>query len=46
MEPEHREDQPASDRPATEPSVPNTDQDAFTAPFASEGLEGLRDSNC
>jgi hypothetical protein len=46
MEPEHREDHPASDRQATERSAPKTDKTAFTAPFASEGLEQLRDSHC
>jgi hypothetical protein len=46
MEPERREDQTPPDRQATEPSASNTGHDAFTAPFASEGLESVRDSHC
>lgn len=46
MEPKPREDQTASARQATEQSAPNADQAAFTAPFASEGLEQVRDSHC
>lgn len=45
MEPEHRED-PTPDRPDTGRSEPNAEQAAFKAPFASEGLERLRDSHC
>lgn len=46
MEPKHREDHATQNRQATEPPAPNADQTAFTAPFASEGLERLRDSHC
>lgn len=46
MEPKHREDRTASDRQVPERSAPNTDKTTFTAPFASEGLERLRDSHC
>jgi hypothetical protein len=46
MEPKLREDRAASDRQATERSVPKPDKTGFTAPFASEGLEQLRDSHC
>jgi hypothetical protein len=46
MEPVQREDHTASDDPATERSVPSTERQAFTAPFASEGLERVRDSHC
>ncbi|MEY9132235.1 hypothetical protein ACVIWV_001888 [Bradyrhizobium diazoefficiens] len=45
MEPEHRED-PTPDRPDTGRSEPDAEQAAFNAPFASEGLERLRDSHC
>ena len=43
MEPEHHKDQTTSDR---EERPASNDQAAFTAPFASEGLEQLRDSHC
>lgn len=46
MEPKQREDQTGSARQAREPAAPNPDQAAFTAPFASEGLERVRDSHC
>jgi hypothetical protein len=46
MEPNHREDQHASEPQVPERSTPNTDQAGFTAPFASEGLERVRDSHC
>jgi hypothetical protein len=46
MEPGQREDHPAPERQATERSRSNNDREAFTAPFASEGLESLRDSHC
>lgn len=46
MEPEHRQDRTASDRPVPERSAPKTDKTAFTAPFASEGLEQVRGSHC
>lgn len=46
MESDHREDQQAPEPQATERSASNTDRAAFTAPFASEGLEQLRDSHC
>lgn len=46
MEPGHREDETAPDPQATERSRPNNDQEALTVPFASEGLERVRDSHC
>ncbi len=46
MELEQREDPTASDRAATQRSPSNTEREAFTVPFASEGLEGVRDSHC
>lgn len=46
MEPEHREDHHAPDRPATARPEPRAEQTTFTAPFASEGLESVRDSHC
>lgn len=46
MELEHREDRADKDAPATEQSATNADQAAFTPPFASEGLEQVRDSHC
>lgn len=46
MEPGQREDETAQDRQATERSTSNTDQEALTVPFASEGLERVRDSHC
>ncbi|MBR0787070.1 hypothetical protein [Bradyrhizobium iriomotense] len=46
MEPELREDQHASVPKDSERPEPNAEQAAFTAPFASEGLEQVRDSHC
>ena len=46
MEPVQREDHTASDHPATERSVLSTERQAFTAPFASEGLEQVRGGHC
>lgn len=46
MEPGHREDDTAPDPQATEQSRSNTEQAALTVPFASEGLERVRDSHC
>ncbi|SFU66383.1 MULTISPECIES: hypothetical protein [Bradyrhizobium] len=46
MELEHREDRTDRDAQAAKPSVPNADRTAFTPPFASEGLEQVRDSHC
>jgi hypothetical protein len=46
MEPKLREDHHASDRTETKRPEPNAEPTAFIAPFASEGLEQLRDSHC
>lgn len=46
MEPEHREDQHTLDRRQTEPSTSNSTPTAPHLPFASEGLEQVRDSHC
>ena len=46
MEPEHREDNTTPDRAETERPTPGANRTAFTPPFASEGLEGIRDSHC
>jgi len=46
MEPKRREDRTAPDRKPSEPSASSAAQVALTAPFASEGLERLRDSHC
>ncbi|WBL76098.1 hypothetical protein I3J27_24075 [Bradyrhizobium xenonodulans] len=46
MEPKRREDHTAPDRTETERTTPSSEQAAFTAPFASEGLESVRDSHC
>jgi hypothetical protein len=46
MESDHREDQHTSEPQATERSESNTDRAAFTVPFASEGLERVRDTHC
>lgn len=44
MEPERKEDHHSSERTETERSP--SEQTAFTPPFASEGLERVRDSHC
>ncbi|MCS3504024.1 hypothetical protein M2189_006459 [Bradyrhizobium japonicum] len=46
MEPEHREDNTTPDRAETERPTSGADQAPLTAPFASEGLERVRDSHC
>jgi hypothetical protein len=46
MELELRKDPNASEPADTKRSEPNTEQAAFNAPFASEGLERVRDSHC
>jgi hypothetical protein len=46
MEPELREDQHASAPADTKRPEPQPKYPAFTGPFPSEGLEGLRDSHC
>jgi hypothetical protein len=46
MEPDHREDQHETEPQATERSMKSTERHEFTAPFASEGLERVRDSHC
>jgi hypothetical protein len=46
MEPELREDHHAREPTETKRPPPQPKHAAFTAPFASEGLEGVRDSHC
>jgi hypothetical protein len=46
MEPEHRNDHDAAERAKTERTPSNAEKPAFTVPFASEGLERVRDSHC
>ena len=46
MELEHREDRSDVERQKTENSEPGADQATLTTPFASEGLEQVRDSHC
>ena len=46
MKLELREDHQASVPTETKRSEPNPEQTPFTAPFASEGLERVRDSHC
>lgn len=46
MELEHREDHVDVEPHTTERSEPNIGQAALTTPFASEGLEQVRDSHC
>lgn len=46
MELELRKDRHASEPTEAKRSEPNAEQAPFTAPFASEGLEQVRDSHC
>ena len=46
MELDRREDQHKLEPQGTERSTANTEKREFTAPFASEGLERVRDSHC
>jgi len=46
MELEPREDHADAEPQTAEGSEPGTGQTALTTPFASEGLEQLRDSHC
>lgn len=50
MKPEHREDshkpEPQTERQTKERPEPKAEQATFTAPFASEGLEQVRDNHC
>ncbi|WP_199581166.1 hypothetical protein [Bradyrhizobium sp. MOS003] len=46
MELEPREDHGHVEPKPTERSEPGTGRFAFTTPFASEGLEQVRDSHC
>lgn len=46
MEPERSEDRHESDQQPTERSESNAEQTIFTPPFATEGLEQVRDSHC
>ncbi|WFU28206.1 hypothetical protein QA649_18875 [Bradyrhizobium sp. CB1717] len=46
MELELHKDHHASEPKDSKHSEPNAEQAAFTAPFASEGLEQVRDSHC
>lgn len=46
MEPDHSEVRHEPGRKTPERSEPSAEKAAFTAPFASEGLEQVRDSHC
>lgn len=46
MELEQREDRGEVERQETEHSEQSADQATLTTPFASEGLEQVRDSHC
>jgi hypothetical protein len=46
MELELHKDRRAPVPTDTKRPEPNTEQTAFRPPFASEGLEGVRDSHC
>jgi hypothetical protein len=46
MEPNLRQDRHAPDLADTNRPDPKAEQTAFTPPFATEGLEQLRDSHC
>jgi hypothetical protein len=46
MELELREDHQVTAPTEPKRSEPKPEQAAFTAPFASEGLESVRDSHC
>lgn len=46
MEPEQRKDHDAAERTKTERTPSNTEKATSTVPFASEGLERVRDSHC
>lgn len=46
MEPDHSEVRHEPGRQTPERSEPSAEKAAFTAPFASEGLEQVRDSHC
>ena len=46
MELELRKDRRAPDPTEPKPAQPSAEQTAFTPPFASEGLERVRDSHC
>jgi len=46
MELEHREDHSDVERQRAGRSEPGTGPATFTTPFASEGLEQVRDSHC
>ncbi|MBM7483653.1 hypothetical protein ACVWWI_003031 [Bradyrhizobium sp. USDA 3686] len=46
MEPKHRKDHDAAERAETERTPSSVEKTAVTVPFASEGLERVRDSHC
>ncbi len=46
MEPEQREDRHVPNPPEAASPESCGEQIALTLPFASEGLEGIRDSHC
>jgi hypothetical protein len=46
MEPEHSDDRHDQDRQRSEPPASRAEQAVFKPPFASEGLEQIRDSHC
>ena len=46
MEPQHRNEAHESDRQQTEPPASTAEHAVVNPPFASEGLEQVRDSHC
>jgi hypothetical protein len=46
MEPEHRKDSDAAERAKPERTPSSAEKAVSTVPFASEGLERVRDSHC
>ncbi|EIG62697.1 hypothetical protein ABIB90_003010 [Bradyrhizobium sp. JR4.1] len=46
MEPKPRKDHDATERAKTERTPSSVEKTAVTVPFASEGLERVRDSHC
>jgi hypothetical protein len=46
MESDHRDDDQSSEPRVADRSASNAEQAPFTPPFASEGLEQVRDSHC
>jgi hypothetical protein len=46
MEPQHHDEAPKLDRQPTERPASSAEQAVVNPPFASEGLEQVRDSHC